>query len=286
MFKLFLNLLFLCALMSTASAQSLPDVRDAYGVAIADFDGDGLPDIYIVGFRTLNRMLINQGDGTFRDRSIASGTGGNLMPQGIRNLELGATAADYDNDGNLDFYLATGRPPYSILIPNRMFRNVNGQKFEDTTVDTGTGHLQKGHGVSFADGDSDGDLDLFVQTGGQTPADKSHNVFFENQSHGKHWLKLKLEGTKSNRSAIGAKVEASFRLPDGSIRKIYRVVSSGSSFGGNSLIVHLGLDLSMLVEELKIIWPSGIIESYSKIKADEFFHIKEGALRLNKVLMK
>ena len=200
-------------------------------------------------------------------------------------LPMGSNFADYDNDGNLDFYLATGRPPYSILIPNRMFRNINGQKFQDTTVETGTGHLQKGHGVSFADGDSDGDLDLFVQTGGQTPADKSHNVFFENQSSGKHWLKLKLEGTKSNRSAIGTKVEASYHLPDGSLRNICRV-SSGSSFGGNSLIVHIGLDLSMMVEDLKITWPSGIIESYSQIKADEFFHVKEGTLRLNKVLMK
>ena len=156
MFKLFLNLLFLCALMSTASAQSLPDVRDAYGVAIADFDGDGLPDIYIVGFRTLNRMLINQGDGTFRDRSIASGTGGNLMPQGIRNLELGATAADYDNDGAVDL-LISGWGDALELLHNR-----SDGTFVDVTKQTGILRNADANTGAFADLDRDGYLDLLI----------------------------------------------------------------------------------------------------------------------------
>lgn len=262
-----------------------------------DYDNDGLQDLFVAGFGASLQEIVMDMSGQNPEKAERPRLYRNIGEKGFVDvtnqaglnfvtLPMGSNFDDYDNDGNLDFYLATGRPPYSIIIPNRMFRNVNGQKFQDTTVETGTGHLQKGHGVSFADGDSDGDLDLFVQTGGQTPADKSHNVFFENQSHGRHWLKLKLEGTKSNRSAIGAKVEASFRLPDGSHRKIYRTVSSGSSFGGNSLIVHLGLDLATLVDELKITWPSGIIESYSQIKSDEFLHIQEGTVKLNKVIMK
>jgi hypothetical protein len=90
----------------------VPPAEDALahrhlGVALADFDRDGLLDVYMVGFRTLNRLLINNGDGSFRDKSIAAGVGGNLMPQGIRNLELGASAADFDNDGNYDIVSAT-----------------------------------------------------------------------------------------------------------------------------------------------------------------------------------
>ena len=86
-------------------APRIPDIRDSYGVALADFDQDGLLDVYLVGFRTLNRLLINNGDGTFRDKSIPAGVGGNLMPQGIRNLELGASAADFDNDGAVDLLI-------------------------------------------------------------------------------------------------------------------------------------------------------------------------------------
>src|SRR3954470_17032280 len=96
-------LLLSAGLLSEAMAKApIPDIRDSYGAAIADFDGDGLLDVYLVGFRTLNRLLINNGDGSFRDKSIPAGVGGNLMPQGIRNLELGAGAADFDNDGKVD----------------------------------------------------------------------------------------------------------------------------------------------------------------------------------------
>ncbi|MBW8888129.1 MAG: VCBS repeat-containing protein [Fibrobacteres bacterium] len=107
-------------LWSAAAADKapIPDIRDSYGVALADFDQDGLLDVYIVGFRTLNRLLINNGDGTFRDKSIAAGVGGNLMPQGIRNLELGASAADFDNDGAIDI-LICGWGESLDLLKNR-----------------------------------------------------------------------------------------------------------------------------------------------------------------------
>jgi signal transduction histidine kinase len=106
-------------LASAAAAKApIPDIRDSYGVALADFDRDGLLDVYMVGFRTLNRLLINDGDGTFHDKSIPAGVGGNLMPQGIRNLELGAGAADFDNDGAVDI-LICGWGEALDLLKNR-----------------------------------------------------------------------------------------------------------------------------------------------------------------------
>ena len=71
-------------------------------------------------------------------------------------------------------------------------------------MSSGTGHLQKGHGVAFADWDRDGDLDLFLEAGGATPGDRAHNVLFQNPGHRNHWLGVRLVGTKTNRAAIGA----------------------------------------------------------------------------------
>ena len=95
-------------------------------------------------------------------------------------MTMGSNFADIDNDGFLDMYLGTGLTSYSALVPNVMLKNVDGVSFTDVTVATGTGHLQKGHGVSFADWDGDGDLDLFVETGGSVPGDRAYNSLFQN----------------------------------------------------------------------------------------------------------
>ena len=78
---------------------------------------------------------------------------------------MGCNFGDLDNDGFLDMYLGTGRPSYLFLMPNVLFRNVGGRRFEDITAAAGTGHLQKGHGVAFADWDRDGDSDIFLEAG-------------------------------------------------------------------------------------------------------------------------
>ncbi len=261
-----------------------------------DFDDDGLQDLFVTGFGAslleiasdMNgiastkgerpRLYRNRGKAGFEEVSESAGLRFVTLP-------MGTNFADYDNDGRLDFYLATGWPPYSLLIPNRMFRNVDGSKFEDVTVLTGTGHLQKGHGVSFADHDFDGDLDLFVQTGGQTPADKAHNVLFENGVKGRHWLNVRLEGRKSNRSAIGARVKATISASDGTRRTIHRVVGQNSSFGGNSLALHLGLDQADKITELVVRWPNAerAEDRFENVAADRFVKIVEGSGRIEEL---
>jgi signal transduction histidine kinase len=141
---------------TVAAKAPIPDIRDSYGVALADFDRDGRLDVYIVGFRTLNRLLINDGDGTFRDKSIAGGVGGNLMPQGIRNLELGAGAADFDNDGAVDL-LICGWGEALDLLKNRKdgtFYSVSRRMGLQRDVDANM--------AVWGDVDRDGWLDLLL----------------------------------------------------------------------------------------------------------------------------
>ena len=102
----------------------------------------------------------------------------------------------------------------SGLVPDLTYVNAGG-RFEDVTESTGTGHLQKGHGVSFADWDDDGDLDFFVEVGGQTPGDKAHNVLFRNPGNDRHWLKIKLIGTRTNRGALGARIRVDLKSAAG-----------------------------------------------------------------------
>jgi hypothetical protein len=163
-----------------------------------------------------------------------------------------------------------------------MFKNDAGRRFDDVTMSSGTGHLQKGHGVSFADWDCDGDLDLFVVAGGAVPGDRSYNLLFQNPvfqkpGHGRHWLKVKLVGERSNRAALGAQIQAVIRGADGTERSIYRTVGNNSSFGGNSLVELIGLVDATSVAELKVFWPaSQTTQTFRDIAADQAIEITEG----------
>src|SRR5260370_9542778 len=179
---------------------------------------------------------------------------------------MGSNFGDCDNDGFLDLYLGTGDPDLSTLVPNRMFKNVAGRRFAEITASSGTGNLQKGHGVSCADWDNDGDVDIFIEMGGAIPGDRYHNMLYQNPGQGNHWLTVKLVGKKTNRAAIGAriKVVTAAEKP----LTVHRHVSSGSSFGANPLQQTIGLAQAERVALLKIHWPtSGTTQVFRDIAA-------------------
>jgi hypothetical protein len=101
------------------------------------------------------------------------------------------------------------------LIPNRAFRNAGGRHFQEVTTSTGLGHLQKGHGVAFGDIDQDGDQDVYIVVGGAFAGDHYPNALFLNPGHGNRWLKLRLEGTRCNRAAIGTRITVNVQTPPG-----------------------------------------------------------------------
>ena len=160
----------------------------------------------------------NNRDGTFTDNTRAAKLDKPL-------LTMGCNFGDLDNDGYLDFYVGTGDPDFQSLMPNRMFRNAGGVFFQDVTTSGGFGHLQKGHGVAFGDIDHDGDQDIYAVIGGAFTGDIFQNVLFENPGHGNRWITLKLEGVRSNRAAIGARIKVSVNTESGN-RDIYTTVTT------------------------------------------------------------
>lgn len=258
-----------------------------------DFDNDGWLDIFVSGYDTrrfsqvggdaardmlgmpplgeLPRLYHNNGNNTFTDVSVAYGV--NHV-----NYAMGSNFGDIDNDGWLDYYLGTGAPEYTSIVPNKFYRNVGGKKFEDITYVTNTGHIQKGHGVAFADIDNDGDQDIYEVMGGAVEGDRFRNVLFENSStNGNQWLQLRLEGTASNRSAIGAKVRIKVKMADGTVQQLYRTVGTGGSFGSSPLRIETGLGKAAAVEEIEIRWPNAMqnVQVIKDVKMNTSIRIKE-----------
>lgn len=231
-----------------------------------DYDNDGWLDIFATCYqRTLKDVVSDLLGLTIDPNMDRTRLYRNLGGKGFQDVSkemgvdkvfatMGSNFADFDNDGFLDFYLGTGDPTYQMLVPNRMFRNQGGRRFAEITTTAGTGHLQKGHGVACGDWDRDGNVDLFVETGGFAPGDRYHNVLFQNPGHGNHWLTLKLVGKKTNRAAIGARIKVV--TGGANPMTVHRHVSSGSSFGGNPLQQTIGLGRASSVSTVEIYWPT------------------------------
>src|SRR5271165_1715680 len=262
-----------------------------------DYDNDGWPDIFVAGYSMQDisdvgafevgdpynaatpRLYRNNHDGTFTDVTKAV-----HLDRAI--LAMGANFGDLDNDGWLDIYLGTGEPSYEALLPNRMFRNHSGKDFQDVTTSGGFGHLQKGHGIAFADLENNGNEDVLEDMGGAFPGDTYQPVLYRNPGHGNHWITLELEGVQTNRHAFGTRISLTFE-DQGEKRHLYRTVGYGSSFGGNPLRQHIGIGKADSIEEIEIFWPvSKTKQVFRNVAIDRAFHVKEGASTLEPVSYK
>jgi ASPIC and UnbV/FG-GAP-like repeat len=249
-----------------------------------DYDNDGWLDIFATCFdytiedvvkgllgqphdRLSNRLFRNMQGKRFENKTKEAGLD-------VAFAAMGSNFGDFDNDGFLDFYLGTGDPDLSTLVPNRMFKNVAGQRFAEITGTSGTGNLQKGHGVTCGDWDNDGDVDLFIEMGGAIPGDRYHNILFQNPGQGNNWLSVKLVGKKTNRAAIGARIKL-ITAGDQPLT-VHRHVSTGSSWGANPLQQHLGLAKASKVALLEIHWPtSGTTQVFHDIAANQAIEVTE-----------
>ena len=271
------------------------DVAEAAGVTepfysfptwFFDYDNDGWDDLFVSGYHLsdpgdivrdylgqahgseLPRLYHNRGDGTFEDVTVA-------MRLNRLLLSMGSNYGDFDNDGWLDFLVGTGDPDLGQLVPNRAFRNDRGRLFQDVTTSAGMGHLQKGHAVAFADLDNDGDQDVYQVIGGALEADHFRNALYENPGHGNHFLVLKLDGVRSNRPGIGARIKVVLRTPGGE-RALFRTVSSGGSFGSSPLRQEIGLGDALAIDRVEIRWPlAGPVQVVRGLAIDRRYVVRE-----------
>ena len=277
------------------------DVTEAAGVGkqansfatwFFDYDNDGWPDIFVAGYSLdsssdvgafetghkvhaeVPRLYRNNHDGTFADMTSA-------MNLNRVILTMGASFGDLDNDGWLDIYLGTGDSTYQALLPNRLFRNAGGQVFQDVTTSADLGHLQKGHGVAFADFRGTGFEDVFEEMGGAQPGDAYQSALYRNPGNVNHSVTLSLEGVRSNRLAYGARIDVLIHPPGAPARHIYRTVGYGSSFGGNPLRQHIGIGSATRIAAITVTWPaSGIVDHLTGVPGDRSYTLREGASKL------
>jgi len=232
------------------------------GADFRDFDGDGLPDILMTGLRGETFELFrNNGKGAFEEASASSGLLALSQPWSGWSCGL----VDLDNDGRLDMFIACGGLDTHESQPNRVLHN-RGGRFADVSGDAGSDFaVSRVHrGVAFADFDNDGRIDAAVSSLNQ-PLE-----LWMNRSPLQHWLQLKLKGTRSNTSALGAKI-----ICRSAQRTQVSFVANSVGYASTSdLQVHFGLGEERKAS-LEIHWPSGVVQELKDVASDQRLQIEE-----------
>jgi hypothetical protein len=253
---------------------------------LGDIDNDGWFDLVVTNYHDEpNCVYKNDGDGFFSDITYQSGIGG----QGLSYLSWGADFADLDNDGYVDLFIANGqldenikeiRPSLSYEQPNQLFRNRGDGTFEDVSTPPyppplmgggrgGEGLLLKkvSRGVAFGDYDNDGDIDILVTNSHQTP-----DLLRNDTTNQNHWLIFETIGSRSNRDGIGTRI----KVVANGMSQIREVKSGGSYPSHSDMRLHFGLGQAVLADLVEIRWPSGLVERFEGVKANQFLIAKEG----------
>ena len=275
----------------TKQAGILANTNSTFTTWFFDYNNDGWPDILVADYKfeaslgyyaaaeALGKPVPKAGNiylyknyhnGTFTDVTTQTGLDKVVF-------SMGANFGDIDNDGFPDLYFGTGNPDFGSLIPNKMFKNIDGKRFEDVTSSSRTGSLQKGHGVAFADFRNCGLQDIFIEMGGAYKGDAYMSSLYVNPGQNdNHWISVKLEGVKSNKAGIGSHIKISF-TDNGLRRVVYKDVNSGGSFGSSPLQQEIGVGQARMIDELEVTWAgSNTIQRFQNLPVNQFYHLTEG----------
>ena len=245
------------------------------GTEIADYDGDGRPDIFFTAFsREYNTLYRNLGKLVFEDATLKAG-----LQSGLLTLAFGTKLFDFDNDGDLDIFCTNGHvtdnvklydPQLSYQQPDLLYENLGGGRFRDVSAESGPAFRIRhvGRGAAVADVDNDGDLDLVVSDCGGPPL-----VLRNAGGNRNHWIAIRARGRESNRFGIGAKV----RVTSGGRTQLREINPYGSYLSTSDVRLYFGLGGATSAARLEIEWPSGKKQALENVPANQVLLLDEAS---------
>jgi len=242
------------------------------GTEIADYDGDGSPDIFMTAFsREYNTLFRNLGKLVFEDMTLPAG-----LESGFLTLAFGTKLMDFDNDGDLDIYATNGHVTDNVELYDEqlsyrqkdlLYENI-GKQFRDVSAQSGPAFQIKhvGRGAATGDFDNDGDLDIVVADCGGPP------LLMRNEGGNRnHWIAIRAVGMESNRFGIGAKV----RLASGGRTQYREINSTGSYLSASDSRLYIGIGSETSISSLEIQWPSGRRQTMRDVPGDRILLLEE-----------
>ena len=267
------------------------DFRGSMGLATGDYDGDGDLDLFMSHWIEQENALYSnmwKEEETIGGKSSKAGElqpihlvdesyGASLGEESLKYVGWGTDLFDYDNDGDLDIFVANGHTfqyldNYDLLIPQKdqFFRYDGDGLFTDVSAATGIAALpyRVGRGVAFGDYDSDGDVDIFIVN------NHDRAVLLRNEGGNRNnWLQVKLISTKGNRDAVGARI----RLKAGDLIQLREINAGASYLSFNSLTAEFGLAQETTVDWIEVIWLGGDTERFTGVGVNQRVVLREGS---------
>jgi enediyne biosynthesis protein E4 len=271
------------------SAEAKPQA--GMGVSIGDYNRDGNLDIVKTNFAgDTDSLYTNLGEGVFEDRTYPSGLGVNT-----RLLGWGVGFFDMDNDGWLDILMSNGhvypevdksKADLKYAEHKYLYRNLRNGRFEEVTNQGGPGITENApaRGCAFGDYDNDGDLDIVVNCVNAIP-----QLLRCDSTLNRNWIKIKLVGTKSNRTGIGSRVLVTAKtLPTAEkpLVQMDELRSGGSYFSQNDMRMHFGLEQATKVDKVEIRWLSGQVDQLKDLEVNRLYVVQEGGKVLKSEVLK
>jgi hypothetical protein len=262
-------------LVSGTALSEAGRAQSGMGVTSGDYDANGYLDIFVTNFAgDTNTLYRNLGNMLFVDSTVAAGLGEIALPY----LGWGTSLADLNNDGLLDIFIANGhvypqvvslKVGQQYLQRKELYRNLGDGKFQEIAREVSADFLvgKSARGSAVGDYDNDGDLDILAINLNDRPS-----LYRNDGGNGTHWIGFRLEGTRSNRNAIGARVE----IEAGGRKRISEVRSGGNYLSQDDMRIHFGLGEASRVDHMRIRWPNGNMEELGGFEADRFVTIREG----------
>ena len=262
-------------LLSGTALNEAGRAQSGMGVSVADYDNNGFFDVFVTNFAgDTNTLYRNLGGLLFTDTTAAAGMGEVSLPY----LGWGTGFEDLDNDGLRDVFVANGHVYPQIdsldvgqhyLQRKEVYRNLGSGRFKEIARDLAGDLLtpKSARGAAFADFDNDGDIDVLAVNMNDRPS-----LYRNDGGNRNHWITFRLEGVKSNRDAIGARIE----IEAAGQTQVGEVRSGGSYLSHNDIRVHFGLGSSNRIDRVRIHWPNSSIQECTGLEANRFVTVQEG----------